>query len=1529
MFTCQRITSIEYYIDEAKKASQPTEGAEESPRDRMAYYLDNGAGEGKGIWWTPAKPEGSAPQLVKRGEILNARHFRDLSNGEDPITNRSLIQKSRAERMSAYDCQFGAPKSVSVLWASATPEQRVTIETLHRQAVYRALDFADQQGFIVTRRGKGGLQSEAVADVAVGEFMHTTSRAGDPQLHSHAVMLNVCVRADGTTGTLDNRTMLRNQGAMGAVYRAELASSLERELGVMVTRDKRNFKVNGVPDEISELFSKRRNAIEKASEINGYTTAQNRAGARLLAVATRDRKADVPERDELEERWTREIANAGWSKEGIWESAQAVCRRVHDSAVSQGIDIEAFKRDCMVKAGKDAIAHLEKNSAVMERRHLLCEVLERFQGVGNADEAISEINRLLASGELVQVGAIRDADKILMGSQASFGDEVVYATPKMIQAEKALLAGVISRKGERQFVAPELMEKAITAKVGMSDEQAVAVRHALNQDGVSVIEGSAGTGKSYSLGGVADAVRDAGMHVFVIAPSHKAKEVIRHDTSTDEDSAKATTGFLNRIAKGGIELTDQTAIIVDEAGMVGTYDMEKLLSSAQKAGAKVILAGDTKQLQPVSAGGPMSAIAKTCGTQRIERIRRQRVEWQRSASEDFAKGQHTRAMEAYQTAGRLKVGQTAEDAIAQLTADWKADLLAYPSDRPDARLVVTGRHKDVALLNASLRQAMREAGKLEGDDFEVRGFTRGQNKFLDTFHVAQGDRLIFGETVKVGTVTINNSDMATVESITPVKGQPPLFRIKLDKGDTIECAWSDLIGWREREVPDEERNPHITHGHCVVTHASQGTTVDRCFIYNGHGMGAESAYVAMTRHRDDATMYADGSRVLLNATAREKSKAKLDASVTYIGINASKVRSDDTHDKEEEDAEMGATLTDDQIAGIICQEVARSEQKVNVSDFVGNVQEWIVPTPHPELLSITPQQELDADLTPEERLEIQIEALDAVDVMYAEYEEHDPYDDVFELEEIPVKRRSLFALPSLPRATPSTNLSPANVTATPPGTSIFRLKMWNANLKATLSKGTQIPKRENTMASEGELENNKFEPVTDAGAELRRRMASREQGPRYFAPLQNRDGKSSAESEELYRFNQDIDFLQYAESQGFFPTGKSKGKGYTQLSRGADTINVKHPSGGDPYKFTTPHGDKSGKLVDFVVHYVTDNGRNTGQARKVLREYQGILDSTKTVQEKRVAIPVQQPAPFNQQRQQTWWMNLLDKYPNRWLMVVRGIRRDVLERFNADIKTESKTSHLNPEGACFAHRDDNGAITGFARKGATFSGFSTDGRRLFTRMGDRETPNYIYAGEASIDLLSAFQSDGLPARSLLCSFDGGTSKEALSSFARLVERHPKAKVLLAFDNDHAGENMALRLTEAVHDLVPDATVQRHFPPAGYKDWNDTIRGITAEMANAKKAEAELEKAKTDEQAQTVEADTIARITNASLQADIHNTRRALFEAQKPGGAEEREIAELKARLEALSQEATNRQHAKFQASLTEALGDTNTRKPSL
>lgn len=943
MFTCTPLSDVEYYIESvdenltaeaalAASGQQVSAGSGDGPvasgeqetatgrkrgdwsgRDRAAYYLDNGTGEKPGVWWTNVRLELGQPlPFVVTGAEVDSKDFRNLAAGRDPLTQEPVVQHGKNRRV-GYDLQFAAPKSVSVLWSAGTDIQREKIERAQSEAVFRALKYIQDNGLIVTRRGAQGERRETVAELMAATFLHTTSRSGDPQIHTHAVLINVCRRKDGTTGTLDNYELLRHQQAIGAIYRLALAEGLERELGVTVIKADRNFRIAGVPEALEQKFSKRRDDILSEAREMGIDTASHRGAAENISRNTRGSKADLPSRGELRERWDREIREEGWTKEAVWESALAA------SAITMA------EPEDKQTALQRAVTELTSTESVIEDRRLIGTVLEHHQGRGvTVDHAIEQANAARRSGHLIE----------LTGGVSAKTAERFYATPEMVDAEREIVRIALARRGEREFVSRDIVDRAIAGKGTISDEQAALVRHALNRAGVSVVEGSAGTGKSFSLGTAAEAARDAGLRVWVTAPSHQAVSVIARDTGTDQSQAAVLRSFLNRITdekhRQTIRLARNDVVILDEAGMVGTAEMRELLREAARTGAKVILSGDTRQLKPVAPGSPMRLLAETIGTQRIDEIRRQKEEWQRQASKDFAAGEIEKAVRAYDDKGRIVVGE-GQELRSRLIGDYLDDVRRNPAG---TRMVLARTHNEVRNLNTDLRDLLRQEGRIAGKDIEIEALSRGRKPVAGVMALAVGDRIIFGENIKAGGNTIRNNDVATVRDVCrdSVDGQP-VVTLAFERGFEVTTRWSDLerLSGLEGDQPDT-RPLRVQHAYAVTVHAAQGASVDRAYVLNAAGLDRESLYVGMTRHREDCHLYTDVTRIGLNVRDNRIRRDGVTATISDEGH----LEAPDAADR----GDVGDAVDREAAIRQIVYEGQQSNTKRNAADFVMDRHAW-------------------------------------------------------------------------------------------------------------------------------------------------------------------------------------------------------------------------------------------------------------------------------------------------------------------------------------------------------------------------------------------------------------------------------------------------------------------------------------------------------------------------------------------------------------------------------------------------------------
>jgi len=279
--------------------------------------------------------------------------------------------------------------------------------------------------------------------------------------------------------------------------------------------------------------------------------------------------------------------------------------------------------------------------------------------------------------------------------------------------------------------------------------------------------------------------------------------------------------------------------------MVGTRQMERVLSHAEEAGAKVVLVGDPQQLQAIEAGAAFRVIHERHGGVEITAVRRQHEGWQQDATRHLATGRTGEAIRAYSTHGMIHAAETREQARGELVERWDRERIAAPDQ---SRIILTHTNDEVRELNEAARDRMRDAGQL-GDDVLVKAEC-GNRMF------ATGDRIMFLRNER--DLQVKNGTLATIEKVSPEH-----IAVRTDDGRSISF--------------DTKTYSHVDHGYAATIHKAQGMTVDRAHVLATPGMDRHSAYVGMTRHRDGAQLhygrddFKDQSR-LVGVLSRERAK---------------------------------------------------------------------------------------------------------------------------------------------------------------------------------------------------------------------------------------------------------------------------------------------------------------------------------------------------------------------------------------------------------------------------------------------------------------------------------------------------------------------------------------------------------------------------------------------------------------------------------------------------------------------------------
>lgn len=748
---------------------------------REDYYLEGG--EPPGVW------QGKGAQLLGMAGKVDKEIFAGLFSGMDQKGTPLVQNAGSPDRQPGWDLTFSAPKSVSVLWSLLPAELGAEIRAAHMEGVQRACGYLEEvAGW--TRRGHGG-QSREKAGLVVGLFEHGTSRAGDPQLHTHALVLNIGVRADGTTGSIESKPLYQHKMAAGALYRSELAMQLGRRLGLEVDRVRSWFEVQGVSPGLIGHWSSRRAEIEAALEKSGFTGAK---ASEMAALTTRQIKEHVA-REELFEQWQKYGAEHGWGT----EKAQSLCREHWLKP-----EFPQWVRDLVVK---EAVQEITKQSSHFAEQDLVRKAAENAQGRGiGAQQVLDGVRQYLSSEAICLTPTL---------------PLKLYTTPEMLAVEKKMLEQVeMSRGIQRHTVSGLVLTPVLGMNSHLREEQRSAVEYLVGGPGsIAVVSGMAGTGKTTMLKAAAQAWKLGGYSVKGAALAGKAADGLANEAGIESSTIAK---LLLQIEKGSITLTKSTILIVDEAGMVGTLQMARIIEETHKAGSKLVLIGDARQLQPVDAGGPFASIAKRLGDIPMEEIVRQTEGWARQVVHDMADGKADRALEAFAARGLLSITEDKPKARAALIDQWKTEGVK----KPEKNLILAATNQDAAILNKEAQALRKEKGALGIPYLKAAG---------EKFHM--GDRLVF--TKNSGPRGLRNGQLGTVQSINPITRT---LGVRLDSG-------------RQVSVPLGEYSD-LKLGYAVTTHKSQGMTTQNAYILTDESMqDKELSYVQASRARGTTRLF--------------------------------------------------------------------------------------------------------------------------------------------------------------------------------------------------------------------------------------------------------------------------------------------------------------------------------------------------------------------------------------------------------------------------------------------------------------------------------------------------------------------------------------------------------------------------------------------------------------------------------------------------------------------------------------------------
>jgi len=773
-----------YYLEKV------AEGAED-------YY--SGEGEVAGQWSGDA-----ARELELSGEV-GSDQLTAMLTGRSPADGSALLANKGVPgrgSVPGFDLTFSAPKSVSLTWALGGADAGQSVIEAHHRSVEAALAYMQRQACL-TRRGAGGSQFVRGNGYLAAAFDHRSSRAGDPQLHTHVLVANATRGPDGRWTRLYHPAIYEHAKTASAIYEANLRHELTRSLGVRWQEVRHGIaEIAGFEDSHLREFSTRRAEILKAA---GGPEASARA-RQVATLATRGSKDHALEGD-MHERWQARAAEIGLGREAI--------RETFDPAHAQRAQAKEPGRAEAMPIGREVTA----NASHFDRR----DVVQAVAGMRREGMTAADVERV-ADEFLASEHALR----IATGPK---GDR--YTTRRVWEIEQRALDTAQRMRTEGTRPAGVMIaERALCAHATLKGDQREMVRRLLaDREGVVVVIGEAGTGKSYAILSAARGWSEAGIELRVCAPTWRAANVLRAEGLRASSLASLLAELERAEAAGAQALTARSVLLVDEAGMVGFADLARLLHHAEAAEAKLVLVGDPEQLGEIEAGGLFGALAERSEPIRLDEVIRHESEVEREGARLIREGEGAQALELYRSQERVVVATDAEARREAMVAAWHESFSAG-----EDAVMVAKQNAEVERLNAMARALRREAGALGEQEIEV-----GEARF------AAGDQVI--TRVNDRAADIYNRERWLVAEVNPDQRRVVLEGV--DQARRVEIDAEYLA-----KVNPHSDAPALQHAYAVTTYSAQGSTVDRALVAADPSMDKQELYVATSRSRGETTIYA-------------------------------------------------------------------------------------------------------------------------------------------------------------------------------------------------------------------------------------------------------------------------------------------------------------------------------------------------------------------------------------------------------------------------------------------------------------------------------------------------------------------------------------------------------------------------------------------------------------------------------------------------------------------------------------------------
>jgi conjugative relaxase-like TrwC/TraI family protein len=856
------------------------------------YARDSKEALSRSHWWG----EG-ATRLGLTGAV-NREAFEAVLEGKLP-NGVEIASGPTGHHRPGIDVTFSAPKSVSLLLEVGGDAR---LQDAHDRAVTVSLAHLEREAAVARKTIDGATSPEQTGNLVIARFDHDTSRALDPQTHTHAVILGVTQRADREWRALANEEIYRLKMTLGSIYRAELAREVQ-QLGYEIERTNSDgrWEIHGPTHEQLEHFSKRTQEINAAMAKHGLEGAKSAERAALL---TRSQKQEVDRRT-LRQEWQLQ-------------------------AVAQGIDLNRMITEAHQRNGRDfdrhetqqaahdglsyALGHLTERQSVVEKKDLIRHSLAHTMGQTTLRDLETVIRQSERKGTVIPVGDRRFTTLETL--------RIEYDTVLMMEKGKGAVIPILSRADAEQL----LQTRDLT--VG----QQQAVKHILNtSDRFVGVEGKAGTGKTTMLAIISEYAERSGFEVRGLAISASAAHTLQEQAGIP---SQTVSSFLSQLQNTDTApQAKRTLYIIDEASLVGSRQAHALVKQIEREENRALFVGDRLQLASIEAGKPFAVLAdRGMATVHMSEIIRQRDLDLRAMIERAAEGKAIESLRRLDHHGRITEITDRQERLSAVANEY----LSRDVSTREQTLVLTGSRADRTALNSLIRNGLKMDGVLNDPEVSAeilvsRDLTKAQMR--EPANLATGDVIRFGKDYRQ--VGIERGEYGRVQAIhrdsnaatlvmerdgRTVTWQPSRqVTVEVYRPESREVQVGETIRWTRNDHALDRRNGelarvvqvdpsqqavtiaksdgerqtlslaherHWEHGYVSTVHSAQGRTTDQVIYHlvaDSALTSRESWYVAISRARDNVTVFTDDRQALRGSVQRSREQVSAAESVEHSG----------------------------------------------------------------------------------------------------------------------------------------------------------------------------------------------------------------------------------------------------------------------------------------------------------------------------------------------------------------------------------------------------------------------------------------------------------------------------------------------------------------------------------------------------------------------------------------------------------------------------------------------------------------------